>query len=433
MGKHKEVNWDKTLKQWFKTVGGKKYWLGAGRGISDRESKRIAVEKIRKIKRELGKGKPVKVKDIKVSTKKKRTRKDKKPKRKWNPKQVTTVRNKFIREKKVESATGAITVGRVQNLEGRLKHFVDYFGTTKISSITASDINRWSSNASKRVANGVIAPRTLQQEFNAVKQMYRYAYKQEIINSIPRNLDDLGKQTRIQKMRTKKKRHLFFDKKEVQELWNQCSADHMDLKWKNRTDTERQTLQFAIILGLNTGMTQQDLSDLTVGDVALNKRPPRVIRQRSKTGIESNHLLWRKSVEGLKELCKGKKKTDLVFTRNDGRPLVVLSKDDYGNLTGGRSDVLGASFTRLVKRVFGDDDPRRFRELRRTGAEMCKQRMGQEIAELYLAHADGKMSSFYTTAPQKEFDLMLTYLEMDLGFTDKLQRLPTKQGKKKKP
>lgn len=430
MGKRKEVNWDKNLKQWFKTIDRKKYYLGAGKGVSDRASRRLAIEKVRKLQQELGKGTPVRTaKDIKTPKKKiTRNRKKTAPKRKWNPKQVTSVRNKFIKEKKRQADVGDITVGRVQNLEGRLKHFVDTFGTTKLSSITATDITRWSTKASKRVANGDIAPRTLQQEYNAVKQMYKYAYKEEIINSIPRNLDDLGKQTRIQKMRTKKKRHLYFDKKEIQELYESCSLEHMCPKWKNRTDTETQTLQFAILLALNTGMTQQDLSDLEVGDCALTKRPPRILRQRSKTGVESNHLLWRKSVEGLKILCKGKKKNALVFTRKDGRPLVIHSVNRKGVKTGGRSDVLGASFKRLVKRVFGDTDERRFRELRRTGAEMCSKRMGRDIAELYLAHADGKVSSAYITSNQKEFDKMLTYLEVDMGFETTLQKLP-KRGK----
>ena len=201
----------------------------------------------------------------------------------------------------------------------------------------------------------------------------------------------------------------------------------MDSKWLNRGDTECELLQLCIVLGLNTGMTQQDLSDLIVGDLYLKKRPPRVVRQRSKTGMDSNHLLWKKCVDGLKERCEGKKMNERVFSRRDGRRLVTHSKKK-GRKTGGRSDVLGASFKRLVKRLFGDEDPRAFRELRRTGAEMCKQRM-QGTEDLYLAHAEGKMSSAYVTVNQRQFDLMLTYLEKDLGFTDKLQKLP--KGKTK--
>jgi len=103
-----------------------------------------------------------------------------------------------------------------------------------------------------------------------------------------------------------------------------------------------------------------------------------------------------------------------------------------GMKTGSRSDALGASFKRLVERVLGEDDPRRFRELRRTGANFCKQREpGTET--LYLSHADGRMSSLYTKPAQKRFDVILTYLEADMGFAHGygLYKLPAQKSKKK--
>ena len=56
---------------------------------------------------------------------------------------------------------------------------------------------------------------------------------------------------------------------------------------------------------------------------------------------------------------------------------------------------MGDKFKRLVKRVLGDDDLRRMRELRRTGADFVKQReVGVE--KLYLGHTDSSMSGRYT-------------------------------------
>ncbi len=431
--KRQKVSWDKHNKQWVKTIQGKRYYLGVGRGSSDRESRRLAILKLEEIERRLGLGIQVETgKDV-PSLKKKTKRKKTTPKRRYDPKLVKTVVRKFLKDKMTiaTSSDGEdLSFGRVQNLKNRLQHFVDYFGDRRMTTITATDLTRWSQKASKRVQDGEIKPSTLRQDFNSVKQLFKYAYKQELINSIPRNLEDFGKQSKSQRLKQgKTKRHYFFDKKEIQLLYNSCAKDSMCSKWKNRTDTEFELLQLCIVLALNTGMTQQDLSDLTVGDLYLKKRPPRLIRQRSKTGMDSNHLLWRKSVAGLKEWSKGKKMTDKVFSRRDGRDLIVYTTKPGGKKTGGRSDVLGASFRRLVQRVLGKDDPRRFRELRRTGANMCKQRKpGTE--DLYLSHAEGKMSSAYVTANLKEFDLMLTYLEKDLGFESNLMRLP-KKGKTK--
>lgn len=427
MGKQQKVNWDNHNKQWIKTYKGKRYYLGVGRGKTDRESRRFAVARMEEIKRRVDGGLVVNTAKDVPSPKKKTKRKKTTPKRKYHPQMVKSVVRKFLRDKmQIATSSGGedLSYGRVQNLKNRLQNFVDYFGDRKMTTITASDLTKWSQVASKRVQKGEIKPSTLRQDFVSVKQLFKYAFREELINKPPRNLDELGKQSKSQrKKQGKTKRHLFFSKKEIQLLYKSCDRDHMDSKWKHRADTENELLQLCIVLALNTGMTQQDLSDLVVGDLYLKKRPPRVIRQRSKTGMDSNHLLWKKSIEGLSEWCGGKKMQEHVFHRRDGRSLVTHTTKKGGRKTGGRSDILGASFTRLVKRVLGEDDPRRFRELRRTGAEMCKQRM-QGTEDLYLAHAEGKMSSFYTTQPQKQFDLMLTYLEKDLGFIDKLQKLP---------
>ena len=81
---------------------------------------------------------------------------------------------------------------------------------------------------------------------------------------------------------------------------------------------------------------------------------------------------------------------------------------------------MGDKFKRLVKRVLGDDDPRRLRELRKTGADSVKQReVG--IEKVYLEHTDSSMSGRYIQPAQKPLDGVLCFMGMDLGFTDKLQ------------
>ena len=432
MAKQQAVNWNATHKQWVKTFQGKKYYLGTGRGKSDRESKKAAIQRMEEIKSLVVAGESIKVASQVPTTHKpkKKARKKSTKTRRWTPLLVKSVVNQLIREKMgiAEASNGEdLSFGRVLNLKNRLKHFTEYFGDRKLSTITAADLTKWSQVAAKRVSSGEIAPATLHKDYTSVKQLFRYAYKEEYINSLPRNLDDLGKQTRSQKKKQAvARRHLFFTKTEVQQLWNACTKDALDPRWKDRGGTDMELLQLCIALGLNTGMTQQDMSDLVVADVMIKKRPPRIIRLRSKTGIESNHLLWVKVRDALKPRLKDKKPMDRVFQRKDGRPLVAISVDDRGKPTGSRSDIIGACFTRLVKRVLGKDDPRRFRELRRTGAEMCRKRMpGTE--DLYLSHAEGKMSKQYTTlaGPQKHFDTMLTYLEVDLGFLpfSKMQKL----------
>ena len=427
-----KVNWHKREKCWVKNYKGKRYYLARGKNKSDRESYNLAVRKLEEIKKRVDAGD--RVSSVKTILPKKV--KKKKKTRVWNPRIVKTVVSKFLKVKRqeAESSNGEnVSLGRVQNIKNRLQHFVDTFGNDSLSSITGADLQRWANKNGKRVAKGEIAPSTLRQDFRCVRQLYRWSYKQHIIDNVPRNLEDFGKQTQSAIRKSKKKKVETFTKTELQKLYKGCDTLEMDSKWWGRTDTEVGMLKLAIVLAINTGMTQQDLSDLRMNELFLKKRPPRCIRQRSKTGQDSNHWLFRESQRLLKEHCEGKKGDDRVLLRRDGRPLVVASTIN-GIKTGSRSDALGASFKRLVERVLGKDDKRRFRELRRTGADFCKQReAGTET--LYLSHAEGKMSSLYTRPAQRRFDTILTYLEQDMGFAKGhggLYHLP-KQRSRKKP
>jgi hypothetical protein len=142
-----------------------------------------------------------------------------------------------------------------------------------------------------------------------------------------------------------------------------------------------------------------------------------------------NFILWKMTQQALEPLLAGKKSSQLVFTRPDGKPLILDSKE-RGVETGGRSEILGYRFQRLVERTFAPTEEAytfRFRELRRTGANMCEQRM-PDVARLYLAHRDREMKSFYVAPAQKRLDLMLTYMEKDLGFSETLMRLPKRKS-----
>jgi site-specific recombinase XerD len=432
----RKVNWSKTHKQWVKTYKGKKYWLGQCPGISDRDCYNRAVERFEEIKKQVDAGNQVdSTRGMGPKSPRKKSKKKQTPKRSYNPRRVSTCVRRFIKHKRdIATASGGeeITLSRVQNIQNRLQHFNDFFADYSLGEISERDITRWQKAQLKRVENGEIAPTTLRQDFLTVRQLYKWSYQQHIINNQPRNLEELTKRTK--KQRTKAMRsqtnlnpHLLFSKSDIQTLYKSCDTDSMDISWLKRGDTEVEMLRVALLLALNTGMTQQDLSDLTVGELFFKMRPPRLKRYRSKTNVETNVILWRETVKRLKDHCRGKKKTDLVLLRRDGRPLVTQSVVK-GQKTGGRSDVLGAAFRRLVQRVFGKDDKRRFHHLRSTVADLCKQRL-PGTQDLYLSHRAKEMSSFYTRPAQKQFDTMMTYLEKDLGFSKDLMKLPKGRSK----
>lgn len=404
MAKKREfiLTWNAAQKQWRKKYKGKLYYCGSGKAKYDRESYKAAVAFWKQKKTEVDAGiksdlKPAALKPQPVEA-------DQKPQPVWNPKQTTTCINRFLKAKEADVAMGKIKPGRLLDLKGRLQMFKDFFDVTHIDTIDEDSITRYQQHSVSQMKELNLKVATLGQDYKAVRQFFNWCYDQRIINEKPRNLKELA-------VKITNGHNHYFTKAELHKLVDGCLVDK-DESWK--------ILQACIMLGINMGYTQRDCSDLLVGEVLASKRPPRIIRNRSKTDVPSNHLMWQKTRELLLPFCEGKADSDRVFYRPDGRELVPNSVDSKGNETGGRSDFLGNKFKRLVQDVLKVDDTRRFRALRKTGADHIKQRQpGME--SMYLAHNDSKMSAVYTEPAQKQFDRLLSYMEKDLGFTDRLQ------------
>lgn len=416
----KLLTWHEASHSWRKMHNGRLLYFGKGKGKSDRTSYNAAVQKWNTYLRSVEASSPTespageqKSKPLPVDTRGKR----------WNPRQVTSCVNRFLASLQTKAQAGEINFSRVSDVRARLQRFTTAFAHRLLNELDERDIAAFKATQTARIPKGDVKPSTLRQEFNAVRQLFDWAYKQKVLNERPRNLDDL----RITIQRQPPTR--FFKPSDIQHLFKMCDAGTLNPKWQERAKEGCETLKAAMLLALNCGLTQKDVSDLTVGEFSLKKRPPRLIRRRSKTGVQMNFILWRATQDAVAPLLKGKQSSERVFARPDGKPLILDSTED-GKKTGGRSELLGYRFRRLVERSFTPNEDAytyRFRELRRTGANMCEQRM-PDVARLYLAHRDREMKGFYVAPAQKRLDLMMTYMEKDLGFTETLMRLPKRKS-----
>jgi len=414
----KKRNWiltyHKARKCWRKQYRGILIYCGYAATKTDRDAYKAAVAEFNRRKAEIDAG----IYDKEAARLQKavdRAAKRKKPvDLRWSKTQVAPLVKRFLEHKQGEVNTGKITPTRLKDLKHRLEHFKEYFKTTKIKDISERDITKFQIAQSKRVAAGSITNSSLGQDYKAIRQFFKWCWKNRLLKERPRNLDELS-------VTLKRKKLQFFSPKDIQKLFDSLGKD-LPVQWENRNNeqTDYSILKATMILALNCGYTQQDVSTLTVDECKFKSRPPRILKNRSKTDVPMNHLMWKQTKELLQEFCHGKDSTDLVFTRADGRPLVPFTVDKNGNVTGGRSDYLGNKFRRLVFRTFGDDDTRRLRELRRTGANYCRKRING-IEKLYLGHIDGSMSALYADPPQKMLDSVLCFMEKDFGFIDNLQ------------
>lgn len=398
---------------------------GYARIKTDREAYRKAVDEFHRRKAEIDAG--IYDRELVRQQKLAKRRSSKAPASdpKWYRKQVGPLVGKFLKQKQAEVNTGDITPTRLSDLRSRLREFCEYFKSRSIKSITETDISRFALDQSKRVARGDIGVSSLGQDYKAIRQFFTWCWKNRLINERPRNMDELS-------VTIKRRKLEFFTPEDIQKLFEGLDRE-LPVAWRNRKDgsTDYSVLRATMILALNCGYTQQDVSTLRVEDCSFATRPSRILKNRSKTDVPMNHLMWNETKRILKDACKGKSRRDLVFTRPDGRSLIPYSMDKEGNITGGRSDYLGNKFKRLVFATFGADDSRRLRELRRTGANYCRKRING-IEKLYLGHTDGSMSALYADPPQKMLDSVLCFMEKDFGFTEKLQPYYMNRGTKKR-
>ena len=325
---------------WVKKYQGKQHWILYSPKKSDREKYNEAVKVWLELKSAIDAGEYQRVQAARARIRKQSSAQSS---RKSNPRMVKSAVLKFLDTKQGEVNGGQITIARLKNLEYGLSPFREKFGGVLLSTIKEQQIQKFQREQLNRVSAEEIKPATLDQQFRSVRQFLRWCWKQKLVNELPRNLEDLT-------IKVPRPTVSIFTSKEIKALWVSIGKSHLHPRWKSRTgeQVDHEILRAMMLLGLNCGYTQMDVSTLRVHECGLNKRPPVVIKHRSKTDVSMRHLLWRETKELLKKRTEGKRPREFVFTRVDGTPILKTSKDSSGNLAGGRSTWIGDKFKRLV-------------------------------------------------------------------------------------
>jgi integrase len=176
------------------------------------------------------------------------------------------------------------------------------------------------------------------------------------------------------------------------------------------------TLKLALLLMLNCGMTQQDVSDLR--DDEVNWRDGRIIRRRSKTAHREsvpvvNYTLWPETFRLLKQYRSG---SEHVLLTGRGYPF-VRKRMKNGRLV--KVDGFARRYLKLRRRL-GHKRPMKL--LRKTAASRLEthETYGRFVG-LYLGHAPASMKDrHYAAPPQELFDAAVLWLGEQLG-VDKIE------------
>jgi integrase len=173
-------------------------------------------------------------------------------------------------------------------------------------------------------------------------------------------------------------------------------------------------LKLHLILMLNCGYSQQDISDLRRDEIDLPAG--RIIRKRSKTSDEPNvptvnYKLWKSTLALLKQYLEPE--GDLALRTRSGTSWVTKEIKN-GKLV--RSDNIKSNYVHLMRKT---KIRRPIKLLRKTSATMLETNSDHShYVGLFLGHAPSSMAErHYVDKSQERFDLAVEWLGQQFGET----------------
>lgn len=298
----------------------------------------------------------------------------------------------FMRGKRQEADSGTITFGRVHRLESYLRAFSDHVGGSKPAEwITSTRLLDYRSSLLTEITAKRMAASTAKERLSSIVMFVRWLYETESLPSLPRILDRRGGQLAIDVPAPES--IVIFSSEEIATLIVKA--------------TERTRLY--LLLTLNTGMTQQDISDLTWSE--FEPTSGRITRQRSKTRGRHkvprvSYLLWPETLTLLNKFATTEHE-GRVLVNSNGSPIVSESMDGNGKLK--KSDAVRNAFKRLAEKC---ELSKSFKNLKKTSASLLNdQGEYHGIVGHFLGHSPGTMAEkHYAAPPQELFDKGVAWL-----------------------
>lgn len=273
----------------------------------------------------------------------------------------------FLSAKKAEVGV-RIGDGRWDNLRQGVDRFVEFCGSVKVDDINGGTLSKYHQQLSERIGSRKISAWHGRNLLQVAKQLVTFAYETERLQVMPRNLHSKNLVIEVQTKEIE-----VFSVKEVRELLR---------KAKERT-------RLYLLLMLNTGMTQQDISDMTHRELKDGK----LTRKRSKTKKHSKvpvvtYTLWDSTLKLLRKHAD--KRTERVLLTPAGNPLVRRE------LVRGKfrvDDVVAEAWSKLGARLS-------CKYLRKTSSSLLASRPEfASVASLFLGHAPRSIQERHYTRP----------------------------------
>lgn len=261
--------------------------------------------------------------------------------------------------------------------------------------MNAKTLSGFLAHLNEKIVGGKVKPATAQGILRAVRSFVRWLWKQEAIENLPRNVDDLHIRVDLQEI-------VPFTEEEVSSLLAAA--------------TDRTRLY--LLLMLNCGMYQQDVADLQHTEVDWDQG--RIIRKRSKTAKQKNvpkvnYRLWAPTFELLKRFRSDHR--ILALVNENGSPLRQRGFRADGQTH--NLDNIKKAYERVCTKLGVKIKPLKL--FRKTGASKLEEHetFGR-YAQYYLGHApDSVAESRYARPSDEQFDRAISWLGEQFGLGQK--------------
>ena len=291
---------------------------------------------------------------------------------------VVAIVDKFIASMTRKYRDNALSPSRLACLQASTDLFKTTVGATKdLATLNGQTMSIFFEHLQTKVDDKSFSAATGRDHATNAAQFLRWAWKQEHIESLPRNLSDHGITVPAKEIEV-------FTIKEVKKLLATASP----------------RMQLFVLMALNLGMTQQDMSDLRPKEVDWRRKT--IKRKRSKTERHKStpfvtYKLWPETAALLKQFRT--KDKERVLLNKFGLPL-----KDQEHVDGKyrKTDTVGREFRRLKKKC--KISGRSFICLKKTSRSLLEDnRDFQPIAELFVGRAPKTVSEKHYAKPPENW------------------------------
>jgi integrase len=315
---------------------------------------------------------------------------------------IATLIADYLEHRRLDVAAGQLSQSSYASDKYRLAAFEKFCDKERaadlVTAIGTANLDAYRTHVVGQLAKGKIAAVSAKHALRTVKALVLWAYDKERLEALPRVLNKYAD------VALPAPTPQFFATSEIKRLYDAA--------------TER--VKLYILLGLNCGYTQSDISTLEHAHIDWSRGM--IIRARNKTGQPQEHKLWPRTLHLLRRQVTARRESSLALLAEGGQPLVRVAIRDDG--TPSKTDAIGHGFDVLkanLNQGRKEDEPEiklPFKCFRKTGADQLAKHYQDNpfLVDLYLAHAAGGVRKHYARQHYDELHKATDWLATLYGF-----------------